>query len=79
MSQLKRLCLGSPLIAALFRLQDNFYQDWVYKATIAEPYQCSKTMLKGYSRFHLSPPRGVEPGSLVTGSKQVVYWTSETW
>jgi hypothetical protein len=23
--------------------------------------------------------RGFEPGSLVTGCKQVVHWTSETW
>ncbi len=41
--------------------------------------QCSETMLTGESWFHISPPRGFEPGSLVTGSKQVVHWTSETW
>jgi hypothetical protein len=27
----------------------------------------------------LRPPRGFEPGNLVTGSKQAVHWTSETW
>jgi hypothetical protein len=28
---------------------------------------------------HKYPPGGFEPGSLVTGSNQVVHWTSETW
>ncbi len=32
---------------------------------------CSETTLTGESRFHLSPPRGVEPVTLVVGSKQV--------
>ncbi len=36
-------------------------------------------MLTGESRFHIRPPRGFEPGSLVAGSKRVVHWTSETW
>jgi hypothetical protein len=40
---------------------------------------CSKTTLSGESRFHISPPRGFEPESLVAGSKQVVHWTSEIW
>jgi hypothetical protein len=40
---------------------------------------CSETTLTGESRLHISPPRGFEPVSLVTGSKQVVHWTSETW
>ena len=39
---------------------------------------CSETTLTGESRFHISPPRGFEPVSLVAGSKQVVHWTSET-
>jgi hypothetical protein len=39
----------------------------------------SETTLTGESRFHISPPRGFEPGSLVMGSKRVVHWTSETW
>ncbi len=42
-------------------------------------HQCSKTTLTGESRFHISPPKGFDPESLVTGSKQVVHWTSETW
>jgi hypothetical protein len=39
----------------------------------------SETTLTGESRFHVSPPRGFEPGSLVMGSKRVVHWTSEAW
>ncbi len=42
-------------------------------------HQCSETTLPGESRFHISPPRGFEPGFLVIGSKRVVHWTSETW
>jgi hypothetical protein len=42
-------------------------------------HQCSETKLTGDSRFHIITPWGFEPGSLVTGSKQVVHWTSETW
>ncbi len=39
---------------------------------------CSKTMLPGESRFHISTPLGIEPGSLMTGSKRVDHWTSGT-
>jgi hypothetical protein len=39
---------------------------------------CIETTLTGESRFHMSTPLGIEPGSLVTGSEQVVHWTSET-
>jgi hypothetical protein len=42
-------------------------------------HQCSLTTLTGESRFHTSTPLGIEPGSLMTGSKWVVHWTSETW
>ncbi len=42
-------------------------------------HQCSETSLTGESRFHISTLWGFEPVSLVTGSKQVVHWTSETW
>jgi hypothetical protein len=40
---------------------------------------CSETVLTGESRFYTSTPLGFEPGSLMTGSKRVVNWTSETW
>jgi hypothetical protein len=39
---------------------------------------CSETMLTGESRFHTSTPLGIEPGSLMTGSKRVDQWTSGT-
>ncbi len=42
-------------------------------------HQCSETSLTGESRFHLNPPRGFEHRPLVTGSKGLVHWTSETW
>jgi hypothetical protein len=35
-------------------------------------------MLTGESRFHIRTPLVIEPGSLMTGSKQVDYWTSGT-
>jgi hypothetical protein len=39
-------------------------------------HQFSETTLTGESRlFHISTLLGFEPGSLVTGSKQVVHWT----
>ncbi len=39
---------------------------------------CSKTTLTGESRFHISTPLGIEPGSLMTGSQRVDHWTSGT-
>jgi hypothetical protein len=41
-------------------------------------HQCSETTLTGESWFHMSTPLGIKPGSLMTGSKRVVHWTSET-
>ncbi len=35
-------------------------------------------MLTGESRFHTSTPLGIEPRSLMAGSKQVDHWTSGT-
>jgi hypothetical protein len=39
---------------------------------------CSKATLTGESRFHISTSLGIEPGSLMTGSKRVGHWTSGT-
>ncbi len=39
---------------------------------------CSETTLTGESRFHISTPLGIEPGSLMTGNKWVDHWTSRT-
>ncbi len=41
-------------------------------------HQCSETTLTGESRFHLSTPLGIEPRSLMTGSKRLDHWTSGT-
>jgi hypothetical protein len=40
---------------------------------------CSETTLTEESRFHISTPLEIEPESLMTGSKWVVHWTSDTW
>ncbi len=37
-----------------------------------------ETTLTGESRFHLSTPLGIEPGSTMTGSKWVDHWTCGT-
>ncbi len=44
-------------------------------------HQCSKTTLTGEIPFShtVSTPLGFEPRSLMTESKRVVHWTSETW
>jgi hypothetical protein len=39
---------------------------------------CSETMPTGESRFHIGTPLGIEPGSLMMGSKRLDYWTSGT-
>ncbi len=41
-------------------------------------YQCTGTMLLGKYHFHISTSLGIEPGSLVMGSKRVNHWTSGT-
>jgi hypothetical protein len=40
-------------------------------------HQCSGTTLTGECWFHISTPLGIEPGSLMMGSKRVDHWTSE--
>jgi hypothetical protein len=35
-------------------------------------------MLAGESRFHISTPLEIEPGSLMMGRKRVDHWTSGT-
>ncbi len=41
-------------------------------------HQCSETMLTGESRCYRSTRLGIEPGSLMTGSKWLTHWTSKT-
>jgi hypothetical protein len=46
---------------------------------IEQHLACSETMLIGESQFHTSTPLGgIEPGSLMMGSKGLTHWTSET-
>jgi hypothetical protein len=50
-----------------------------YSKNIPEkPIYCSEASLTGESWFHKSTPLGIEPGSLITGSKWVNHWTSST-
>jgi hypothetical protein len=41
-------------------------------------HQCSETTLTGECWFHISTPLGIEPGSLMMGSKRVDHRTSGT-
>ncbi len=41
-------------------------------------HRCSETTLTEESQFHIIIPLGIEPGSLMTGSKWVDHWTSGT-
>jgi hypothetical protein len=51
---------------------------WGYNDQSRQGHQCSETKPTGESWFHISTPLGNEPGSLMTRSKQVNYWTSGT-
>ncbi len=48
------------------------------ESTLIQIRQCSETTLTGESRSHISTPLGIEPGSLMMGSKRVDHWTSGT-
>ncbi len=58
--------------------RDKAHLRWGRNDQSNRGHQCSVTSLTGESRFHISTPLGIEPGSLMTGSKRVVHWTSET-
>jgi hypothetical protein len=68
-------CRHNGLVTVL----DEACLRWGHIDQSCRGHQCSETMLTGESRFHRSIPLGIEPGSLMTGSKWVVHWTSETW
>jgi hypothetical protein len=46
--------------------------------TVEEGRTRGMTALTGESQFHISTPFGIEPGFLMTGSKQVDHWTNGT-
>jgi hypothetical protein len=49
-----------------------------HNGQLRQGHQYNKTKLTGESWFHISTPLGIEPGSLMTGSKRVDHWTSGT-
>ncbi len=52
---------------------------WLQQVEHQQRGHCSETTLTGESQFYISTPLGIEPGSLMKGSKRAVHWTSETW
>jgi hypothetical protein len=51
---------------------------FTYPLIIRVLTDCGETLLTGESRFHISTPLGIEPGSLMMGSRRVDHWTSGT-
>jgi hypothetical protein len=51
---------------------------WGHNDQSYQGHQCSETTLIVESWFHISTPLGIEPGSLMMGSKGLTHWTSET-
>ncbi len=62
----------------LVMVQDEAYLRQGHNVQSCQGHQCSETTLTGESQFHISTPLGIEPGSLMTGSKRVDHWTSGT-
>jgi hypothetical protein len=59
-------------------VQDNARLRLGHDDQSRQGHQCSETTLTGESWFHISTLLGIEPGSLMTGSKRVEHWTSGT-
>jgi hypothetical protein len=49
-----------------------------FNCGVKRSWSCSETTLTGEFRVSHKSPLGIEPGSLLTGSKGVDHWTSET-
>jgi hypothetical protein len=58
-------------------IKHEYCRIWT-RAAVAKTAACSEITLIGESRFHISTPLGIEPGSLMTGSKRVNHLTSGT-
>ncbi len=56
----------------------HYWTVYVNKVCVCNIWCCSETTPTGESQFHKSTPLGIEPGSLMTGSKGLTHWTSET-
>ncbi len=62
----------------LVMVRDEARLRWCHSDQSRRGHQCSETTLTGESQFHISTPPGIEPGSLMTGSKRMDHWTSGT-
>jgi hypothetical protein len=57
-----------------------FYLQYMYCTPLKQFFEnifvgdCSETLLTGEFQFHISTLLGIEPGSLMTGSKRVDHW-----
>ncbi len=60
------------------RLSAHLFASPLYNVQSLYISCCSETPLTGGFWFHINTSLGIEPGSLRTGSKWVVHWTSET-
>ncbi len=63
----------------LVTVRDKAHLRRGHNGQLRRGHKYSETRLTGESQFHISTPLGIEPVSLMMGSKQVVHWTSETW
>jgi hypothetical protein len=64
--------------STLVMVQDEAHLRQGHNDQSRHGHQWSETTLTGESQFHISTPLGIEPGSLMTGSKRVDHWTSGT-
>jgi hypothetical protein len=62
----------------LVTVRDEALLRWGHNDQSRQGHQCSKTTLIGETQFHISTPLGIEPRSLMMGSKWVDHWTSGT-
>ncbi len=56
----------------------NSWVSWFIFNLQKNKWVCRETTLTGESRFHISTLLGIVAGSLITGSKGLTHWTSET-
>jgi hypothetical protein len=66
------------MLRYVFALSHNALTLWGNVIASIIYRSCSETMLTGESRFHIITPLGIEPGSIMTGSKRVDQWTNGT-
>ncbi len=72
-------CVRSSGIITLSAQGPSDGSGWSPPQTRPQKWSITSGSPTGESWFHISPPRGFMPRSLLTGSKGLVHWTSETW